>query len=397
MPAVVLIVDDDDLVLQSLKMVLKAAGYRVKTADRGSKALKILEKEEVDLVITDLKMPSMSGVELLDRISKMGKDLPVIMITAYATVETAVDAMKKGAFDYIMKPFSADEIELLVKRALEDRQLRKENSKLREVIRQENSSTDFTIIGEDEKMKALMRMIERVANSDVTVLIQGESGTGKELFAKAIHTISNRRDFPYIRMNCAAIPETLMESELFGYEKGAFTGAVSSKPGKFELADKGTILLDEISEMPLHLQAKLLRVLQEKEIDRLGGRQTVKVDTRVIATTNRDLAKEVREGRFREDLFFRLSVLPLYIPALRERRSDIPLLARHFLTRFNKRIGKTIGAISDAAMALLMEYDWPGNVRELENCILRAVILCDGDIIEKEHILFSYAGQGALV
>ena len=397
MPAVVLIVDDDDLVLQSLKMVLRAAGYRVKTADRGSKALKILEKEEVDLVITDLKMPSMSGVELLDRIYEMGKDMPVIMITAYATVETAVDAMKKGAFDYIMKPFSADEIELLVKRALEDRRLRRENHKLREVIKQENSPVDFTIIGEDEKMKALMRMIERVANSDVTVLIQGESGTGKELFARAIHTISNRREFPYIRMNCAAIPETLMESELFGYEKGAFTGAVASKPGKFELADKGTILLDEIGEMPLHLQAKLLRVLQEKEIDRLGGRQTVKVDTRVIATTNRNLAKEVKEGRFREDLFFRLNVLPLYIPPLRERRDDIPLLARHFLAKFNKRIGKSIRAISDPAMSLLMEYSWPGNVRELENCILRAAILCDGDIIEKEQIMFSYAGQGALV
>ncbi len=397
MPAVILIVDDDDLVLQSLKMVLRAAGYRVKTADRGSKALKILEKEEVDLVITDLKMPSMSGVELLDRIYEMGKDMPVIMITAYATVETAVDAMKKGAFDYIMKPFSADEIELLVKRALEDRRLRRENHKLREVIKQENSPVDFTIIGEDEKMKALMRMIERVANSDVTVLIQGESGTGKELFARAIHTISNRREFPYIRMNCAAIPETLMESELFGYEKGAFTGAVASKPGKFELADKGTILLDEIGEMPLHLQAKLLRVLQEKEIDRLGGRQTVKVDTRVIATTNRNLAKEVKEGRFREDLFFRLNVLPLYIPPLRERRDDIPLLARHFLAKFNKRIGKSIRAISDPAMSLLMEYSWPGNVRELENCILRAAILCDGDIIEKEQIMFSYAGQGALV
>ncbi len=389
MSASILIVDDDDLVLQSLKMVLREAGYKVKTANSAIVALDVLKKVRVDLVITDLKMPKMPGLVFLEKVKQEYPDIPVIMITAYATVETAVEAMKKGAFDYIMKPFSADEIELLVKRAIESVQLKRENEQLKEVLRQEIQD-EFVIIGEDPKMKELLNLVRKIARTQASVLIQGETGTGKELIARAICFYSDRRDKPYIRMNCAAVPETLIEAELFGYEKGAFTGAVVRRLGKFELANGGTILLDEISEMPINLQAKLLRVLQEKEIDRLGSQTPVKIDVRVIATTNRNLVEEVKKGNFREDLFFRLNVVPIYIPPLRERKQDIPLLAKYFLNKYAKQIGKKMKAISDQAIEVLMDYHWPGNVRELENCIHRAVILSGSDIIKKEDIFLSY-------
>ncbi len=388
--ATILIVDDDELVLESLKMVLKEAGYKVKAISVPEKALSVFDKYSIDLVITDLKMPNISGIELLKEIKQKAPDCPVIMMTAYATVETAVEAMKQGAVDYIMKPFSADELELIVKRAIKEKEIKEENVRLKEIVKSVTKSGDDLFVGEHPKIKELKCLIEKIALTDATVLIMGESGTGKELVAKMIHSLSSRQNGPYIRMNCAAIPEGLIESELFGFERGAFTGAVQPRRGKFELANGGTILLDEIGEMPINLQAKLLRVLQEKEIDRLGGR-TIPIDVRVIATTNRDLAKEVKEGHFREDLFYRLSVFPIYIPPLRDRRDDIPLLVRHFLSIYSRKIGKEIEGVEKKAMQMLLNYDWPGNVRELENCIYRAVILANGPTIKEEDILFSSA------
>ncbi len=392
--ATILIVDDDELVLESLKLVLKEAGHKVRSSTSPEKALSIFDRHPIDLVITDMKMPGMSGIELLERIKKKDPDCPVIMITAYATVETAVEAMKKGAIDYIMKPFSADELELVVKRALEEKAIKEENARLKEIVKDSVKDAHDLFVGQHPKVMELKALVEKVAPTDATVLIMGESGTGKELVARMIHSLSQRRDGPYVRMNCAAIPEGLIESELFGYEKGAFTGAVQSRKGKFELANGGTILLDEIGEMPINLQAKLLRVLQEKEIDRLGGK-TLPIDVRVIATTNRDLAKEVKEGRFREDLFYRLSVVPIYIPPLRERREDVPLLAEYFLHIYSKKIGKEVSKISSEAMEILSSYPWPGNVRELENCIHRAVILSTGPIITEKEISFPYHLQPA--
>ncbi len=388
--ASILVVDDDDLVLESLRMVLKEAGHKVKAVNSPRKALSLLEKGDYDLVITDMRMPEMSGIEFLEKVKEKDQGLPVIMITAYGTVDTAVTAMKKGASDYIMKPFSADELEVVVEKALEAHRLREENVRLKELVRCQ-AEVDEEFIGESAPIKALKRELEKIARSDATVLVMGETGTGKELIARRIHALSQRAEGPYVRVNCAAIPDTLVEAELFGHEKGAFTGAVYTRKGKFELAHGGTILLDEIGEMPLHLQAKLLRVLQEGEVDRIGGSSPVKVDVRVVATTNRDLAQEVKEGRFREDLFFRLNVVPIYVPPLRERKEDIPLLAEAFLRRYSRKMGKEIKGITDSAMKVLLDYDWPGNVRELENCIHRAVVLCEGSYLEEELVSFPYS------
>ncbi len=388
--ASILVVDDDDLVLESLRMVLKEAGHKVKAVNSPRKALSLLEKGDYDLVITDMRMPEMSGIEFLEKVKEKDQGLPVIMITAYGTVDTAVTAMKKGASDYIMKPFSADELEVVVEKALEAHRLREENVRLKELVRCQ-AEVDEEFIGESAPIKALKRELEKIARSDATVLVMGETGTGKELIARRIHALSQRAEGPYVRVNCAAIPDTLVEAELFGHEKGAFTGAVYTRKGKFELAHGGTILLDEIGEMPLHLQAKLLRVLQEGEVDRIGGSSPVKVDVRVVATTNRDLAQEVKEGRFREDLFFRLNVVPIYVPPLRERKEDIPLLAEAFLRRYSRKMGKEIKGITDSAMKTLLDYDWPGNVRELENCIHRAVVLCEGSYLEEELVSFPYS------
>lgn len=388
--ASILVVDDDDLVLESLRMVLKEAGHKVRAVNSPRKALSLLEKGDYDLVITDMRMPEMSGIEFLEKVKEKDQGLPVIMITAYGTVDTAVTAMKKGASDYIMKPFSADELEVVVEKALEAHRLREENVRLKELVRCQ-AEVDEEFIGESAPIKALKRELEKIARSDATVLVMGETGTGKELIARRIHALSQRAEGPYVRVNCAAIPDTLVEAELFGHEKGAFTGAVYTRKGKFELAHGGTILLDEIGEMPLHLQAKLLRVLQEGEVDRIGGSSPVKVDVRVVATTNRDLAQEVKEGRFREDLFFRLNVVPIYVPPLRERKEDIPLLAEAFLRRYSRKMGKEIKGITDSAMKTLLDYDWPGNVRELENCIHRAVVLCEGSYLEEELVSFPYS------
>ncbi len=388
--ASILVVDDDDLVLESLRMVLKEAGHKVRAVNSPKKGLSLLDKGGCDLVITDMRMPEMSGIEFLEKVKEKFPNLPVIMITAYGTVDTAVTAMKKGASDYIMKPFSADELEVVVEKTLEAHRLKEENVRLKELVRCQ-SEVGEEFIGESAPIRALKRELEKIACSDATVLIMGETGTGKELIARRIHALSQRADGPYVRVNCAAIPDTLVEAELFGHEKGAFTGAVYTRKGKFELAHGGTILLDEIGEMPLHLQAKLLRVLQEGEVDRIGGSSPVEVDVRVVATTNRDLAQEVKEGRFREDLFFRLNVVPIYVPPLRERKEDIPLLAEAFLRRYSKKVGKEIKGITDSAMRVLLDYDWPGNVRELENCIHRAVVLCEGDYLGDDLVSFPYS------
>ncbi len=359
----ILVVDDDAEMRAALREAVQRLGYTAVTAADGQEAISRLQKDSFAMVITDMKMPRMDGLAFLKEARRTVGKIPFLIITGYATVENAVEAMKEGASEYLMKPFSFDtlnaKIDAIMGRFTEDRE----------------------IVTESPRMKRLLQLSENVASSDTTVLITGESGTGKELLARYICRLSTRRDKPFVAVNCAAIPDTLMESELFGYEKGAFTGATDRKAGKFELANGGTILLDEIGEMPMPLQAKLLRVLQEKEVDRVGGRKPVPVDIRVIATTNRDLYKESLEGRFREDLYYRLSVFPLHIPSLRERPEDIPLLAGYFLKKFGGQFGKTIEGFTPEALAFLQNRQWRGNIREFENTIQRSALLCLGGMI----------------
>jgi len=378
------VVDDQELLRDSLACTLSRAGYTVFSYSDADTALNSIKKHSFDIVITDLKMPGMDGVELLREIRRSGLDMPVIVMTAFGSVSSAVEAMKLGAYDYIQKPFEADEIELLVSRALQTSSLRRENEALKRTASDMNNSRE--LVGESLIMRQLREQISRIAPSDSTVLIEGESGTGKELIARAIYRQSNRSDKPMLCLNCAALSENLLESELFGHEKGAFTGADKLRKGRFELADGGTLLLDEISEIPLTLQAKLLRVLQEQEFERVGSSVTRQIDVRVIATTNRNLQQWVSEGKFREDLYYRLSVLPIYISPLRERREDIPLLAEYFLRRIAEREGREPGRLNKAVIKCLMEYNWPGNVRELENLIERAWVLSGGQQITAEMI-----------
>ncbi len=382
--AVIAIVDDQELLRDSLSCILSRVGYTVYSYANADSILKAIKKKSFDVVITDLKMPGMDGVSLLREIRQAGFDMPVIMMTAFGSVSSAVEAMKLGAYDYIQKPFDADEIELLVHRALQASNLKRENEALKRTANDIVEAKE--LVGESLVMRQLRDQIERIAPSDSTVLIEGESGTGKELIARAIHRKSKRSDKPMLCLNCAALSENLLESELFGHEKGAFTGADKLRKGRFELADGGTLLLDEISEIPLTLQAKLLRVLQEQEFERVGSSITRHVDVRVIATTNRNLHQWVKEGKFREDLYYRLSVLPIYISPLRERREDIPLLADYFLKRIAKREGKEAFKLDKATINCLKEYDWPGNVRELENLIERAWVLSCGQEITADMI-----------
>jgi len=370
----ILIVDDEQNMRIALYEALSRRRYQVQVAENGTTALAMMEKSLPDLVIADIKMPEMDGITLLREIRGRWPEMLVVIITGYATVETAVAAMRQGAFDYILKPFPVEVIEKSVERAFDS--LAKRNI-LPKAVKEKGRGLDAPrpIIGKDPKLLALLQRARTVASSKATVLILGESGTGKEVFARYIHHASNRRQGPFVALNCAALPETLLESELFGHEKGAFTGAVAAKKGKFELADSGTLLLDEIGEIPLHLQAKLLRVLQEEEVDRLGGRHPVKVDVHVIATTNRDLEEAVRQGEFRQDLFYRLNVIPLKLPPLRERKDDIPLLADHFVKKFSSRYNRPTKKLSAASLKRFLEYDWPGNVREMENMVERAVLL----------------------
>ncbi|HIE04595.1 MAG TPA: sigma-54-dependent Fis family transcriptional regulator [Candidatus Latescibacteria bacterium] len=381
----ILVVDDDPLMLDFLKEALLRQGYNVDTAEDGEEALRKVEEKGYDLVITDVRMPGVDGMTVLESVKRDFADTEVVVITAYGTIRNAVEAMKMGAYDYLTKPFSVDEVEVVVNRALERKRLISENIRLKREL--EKVQGLRTLIGQSHAIRKVLEMIEMVAPTKATVLIHGESGTGKELVADAIHRLSPRRDGPFVKLNCAAIPESLVESELFGHEKGAFTHAVKRSRGRFELADGGTLLLDEIGEITPAVQAKLLRVLQDGTFQRVGGEGTLRVDVRVIATTNRDLWKAVQEGKFREDLYYRLQVVPIYIPPLRERKEDIPLLVQHFLKMYGEREGKEGLAVSEKAMEILMDYDWPGNIRELENAVERAVILAKGKVLKPEHFL----------
>ncbi|HEX8340849.1 MAG TPA: sigma-54 dependent transcriptional regulator [Tepidisphaeraceae bacterium] len=369
----ILVCDDQDLMRDSLAALLARDGHDVAAATDGPMALSKLAAGRFDLLITDLKMPKMTGIELLAEARKLKPDMPVVLMTAFATVQTAVDAIKQGAYDYIQKPFEGDDIRRLVERTLEHSQLKSENAALKSAIA--DVSAPRPLIGASGAMDEIKKRIDLVARSSATVLIRGESGTGKEVVARAIHAAGDRRDKPMLAVNCAALSENLLESELFGHEKGAFTGADKLRRGRFELADGGTLLLDEISEIAPGLQAKLLRVLQESCFERVGSSSTQVVDVRVIATTNRDLEDDVAEGRFRQDLFYRLNVVPIELPALRERADDVPELVRHFLHRIAKRDQSAFRHIEPEAVRLLQRYPWPGNVRELQNIIERAVIL----------------------
>ena len=380
----ILVVDDDYAHRTMLKALLGGWGYEVREADDGAGAVEAVRKEPLDLVLMDIRMVRVSGIEALERIRQFNPALPVILMTAYASVETAVEALKKGAYDYLTKPLDFDELRLALERALEHTHLREENRMLRESLgaRFDRGS----LIGRSAAMTRLLDLVAQVAPSEATVLTSGESGTGKEMIAGAIHANSPRSRGPFIRINCAAITETLLESELFGHEKGAFTGADRRKEGKFRQADGGTIFLDEVSEMSLGMQVKLLRVLQEREFTRVGGEDLLRVDVRVLAATNRDLLKFVAEGRFREDLFYRLNVVNLRVPALRERREDIPLLAQHFLKLFAEKNRKALHGFTPRAMDRLLRYPWPGNVRELMNTVERGVVLTRSDILDEEDV-----------
>ena len=380
----ILIVDDETTHLRMLETVLEAEDYETAKASDGQSAIKAVEEGFYDLVLMDIRMARMGGIEALEKIKTLNPEIPIIMMTAYSSVATAVQAMKSGAFDYLTKPLDIDELILLVRKALQHTRLEKENMFLKEQL---GNRFDFSnIIGRSTAMQKMLETVALVAPTEATVLIQGESGTGKELVANAIHQNSPRNSQPLIKINCAALPETLLESELFGHEKGAYTGATGARKGRFQLAHKGTIFLDEIAEMPLALQPKILRVLQEREFEPIGSSKTIKVDTRIITATNRDLQDEIQAGRFREDLYYRINVVSITAPALRDRRDDIPLLADYFLKRFSDKNKKSINRFSPRAMDLLMRYDWPGNIRELENAVERAVIMTRGHSIAPEEL-----------
>ncbi len=369
----ILVVDDEEQMRGLLAKVLDKSGYQVAACGDGAEALAVLEKEPMDLVVTDVRMPGMSGMDALKAIKELNPDTVVIIMTAFGSIDQAVQAVKEGAYDYINKPFKIDEMLLTIDKALEERRLRHEVSSLRQELRTRYHFEN--LIGKSRAMQEVFGLIEQVAGSRSTVMVYGKSGTGKELVAKAVHYNSPRVSKAFVAVNCAAIPSELLESELFGHEKGAFTGAIATKVGKFELATGGSLFLDEVGSMRLDLQAKILRALQEREIERVGGTRTIKIDVRVIAATNRDLKKAVEEGSFREDLYYRLNVVPITLPDLKDRQEDIPLLANHFMQKFSQESNPNIREISKEAMAILLSYGWPGNVRELENIIERAVTL----------------------
>lgn len=387
----ILIVDDDRNHLTSLGTVIRSWGYRVDTAEDGREAVERVKDAPVDLILMDVRMTTMSGLEALEHIKAYNPTIPIIIMTAYSSVESAVEALKGGAYDYLIKPFDFDVLKLSIERACEHAGLKAENEDLKARLQDDFDRPD--IIGKSAPMKTLMDMLAMVAPSEATVLISGESGTGKELIARSLHDNSSRKDHPLVTVNCAALAESLLESELFGHEKGAFTGADRRREGRFKQADGGTIFLDEIGETSSRMQAKLLRVLQEKEIQRVGSDAVLQVDVRVVAATNRDLEEDVAAGRFREDLFYRLNVMPLTIPPLRDRQEDIPLLAQHFLEKYARRNRKTIKGFAPLAMDMLLKYEWPGNVRELENTVERAVILLTGEHVTEKQLPLRIARQ----
>ncbi|MBD3381424.1 MAG: response regulator [candidate division Zixibacteria bacterium] len=381
----ILIVDDEDSQREMLAGYLSKKGYRIKTAGSGQEALDIYENESFEIALLDQKMPGMDGLELLSRLKQIDPELQVIMITAHGTVETAVTAMTSGAYHYITKPITnLDELLELIRRAGEKHYLLRENRFLKEQI---NENYDrFEIVGDSRQMREVLSTVSSVAPTDSTVLVTGESGTGKELVARSIHRMSGRAENNFVAVNCAALPENLLESELFGHTKGAFTGATSAREGRFEMADDGSLFLDEIGELPAGIQVKLLRVLEDKTFERVGGNRPITVDVRIIAATNRDLKREMREKKFREDLFYRLNVINIHIPPLRERRDDILPLTDHFISKFSTRFNKEINGITPQAKDLLLRYDWPGNVRELVNVLERAIVLLRGDVIDSTDL-----------
>ena len=374
----ILIVEDEDKLRRILELQLIDSGFDAVKAASAEEALPLIDR--TDLVLTDFKLPGMSGLEMLQLIKRQNTQIPVIVMTAFGTIENAVEAMKAGASDFLLKPFDLEHLTAVVNKALEIRNLREENRALREELGRKYQWDN--IVGRSPAMQQIFASIMRVAPTRATVLLAGESGVGKDLIARAIHFHSPRKDRPFVKINCTALPENLMESELFGYEKGAFTGATTSKPGKFEQADTGTVMLDEIGDVPANIQVKLLRVLQEREFERLGSNKTLHIDVRVIAATNRDLRVALEEGTFREDLYYRLNVVPLEIPPLRERKEDIPYLAEHFVEKLAPEMGNQVTGITHAAMDKLMQYSWPGNVRELENVIERSLVMASGDKLD---------------
>ena len=380
----VLVVDDEENIRLVLRTLLVKHGYEVKAASSAEEALETMVEAPPDFVIADVRMPGMSGIELVAKLREMGSEAVAIVMSAYGSVELALEAMKAGAYDYVSKPFKKDEVLLALRKAEERESLRKENARLRKQVREQQSLG--RMLGKSEKMQRVFRTVEKVAGYDTTVLIQGESGTGKELVAQALHELGARKDGPFVPVNCGAIPDSLLESELFGHKKGAFTDAHHDKRGLFEAAHEGTLFLDELGELPLGLQVKLLRVLQEGTVRPLGATKDKPIDVRVVAATVRNIEEEVREGRFREDLFYRLNVLQIDVPALRERKEDIPLLIEHFLETHNGRLGTQIRGLAPGARKLLLAYPWPGNVRELENAVERAVVLAEGDMIRVEDL-----------
>jgi DNA-binding NtrC family response regulator len=375
-----ILIVDDEARMQRLFEINLGPKYEVMTAGDGEQALEVVKSRDVALLITDLKMPGMNGMTLLQEAQRIYPDLPVIIMTAYGTVEGAVQAMKEGAVDYILKPIKMEEMEILIEKTLSVRRLQDENRSLRQELQSLYGPT--RIVGNHPAIQRVIQLISQVAGTKATVLVQGESGTGKEIVARAIHYQSDRAGKPFVVINCAAIPGNLLESELFGHEKGAFTGAIKTKRGRLELADQGTLFLDEIGEMPKELQVKILRVLEEQKFQRVGGTEDVEVDNRIIAATNKDLKQEVEAGIFRDDLFYRLNVITIFIPPLRERKEDIPSLVGYFLEKHRKVFKSRVAGVSDGALQLLTEYSWPGNVRELENTLVRAMILCGSEFIE---------------
>jgi two-component system response regulator PilR (NtrC family) len=380
----ILIIDDEKSILDLLSVVFKKEGYRVRATLSAKKALELISKEEFGLILTDIKLPEINGFEILRRVRESKPEIAVVMITAYGNVKQAVEALKAGAFDYVVKPFDVEELKIIVANAMEKKRLQEENILLKKELKEKVSFE--TVIGKSKKIKQIYSMIEKIAGTDSTILITGESGTGKELAARAIHSYSPRKESQFVSINCGALPENLLESELFGHVEGAFTGAVADKKGMFEVAQRGTLFMDEVGEMAPWTQVKLLRTLQDKKIRRVGGTKEISVDTRIIAATNQDLKKKIEEGKFREDLFYRLNVISFEMPPLRERKEDLPLFVSHFLKKYSMEIGKSMKRIAPDVMKIFESYPWPGNIRELENVIERIVAIEDRETIAKESL-----------
>jgi DNA-binding NtrC family response regulator len=380
----ILIIDDEKSILELLSVIFKKEGYAVKTTPSSTKALDLIQKEEFDIILSDIKLPEKSGMEILKYVKENKPDIPIIMITAYGTIKQAVEALKMGALDYVVKPFNVEELKIIVSQGLEKRRLQEENIFLKKELKERYSIENM--IGKSKPMRELFNLIEKIADTESTILIQGESGTGKEIAARAIHTLSQRRDRAFVTINCGALPENLLESELFGHIRGAFTGAIADKKGMFEIAEKGTLLLDEVGEMSAWTQVKLLRALQEKKIRRVGGTREIPVDVRIIAATNQDLKRKIEQGSFREDLFYRLNVISMEIPSLSERKEDIPLLVSHFLKKYCKKMNRKMKRIAPEVYNVFESYRWPGNVREMENMIERIVAVEDRETITSSSL-----------